>query len=83
MYMKKSMSLNFDKQFSITLYGQIFHVQVEGTYERSEYDSNVFYSTIDHVILEDTDGNAVEACHDFYDELMEDVIDREYEPDLW
>lgn len=74
--------MTFNKSFSFTLYDQVYNAQVEGVIEYDEFDRNVTHSLIDTIILEDCDGNLVDESHDDYEDLINAVESRDYQPEM-
>lgn len=77
--------MRFNKEFSLQMNGNIYHAQVEGSIYNDEYDRTVIHSVVDEefVILEDDEGKPVTDGHEDFEDLMEDVLARNYEPTNW
>lgn len=75
----------YPKKFNTQMNGNVYNVSLEFEIFRDEHDGNVMHCLVDEnsVVLEDEDGHLVEDGHDDYEDLLEDVLARDYEPDTW
>ncbi len=73
--------MTFNKSFSFSLHGQLYNAYIEGVIEHDEHDNNVVYSNIDTIVLENSDGELVDEDHEDYEDLMNEVESRDYQPD--
>jgi hypothetical protein len=73
------------KQFSVTMNSKTYNVNLDVEVTRSEFDRDTRYSVVDEssIVLEDEDGNLVEPGHEDYDDLVEEVCARDYEPEMY
>lgn len=75
----------FNKSFKLQMNGSFYNANVDFEIVQDEHDRDVMHSVVDEdsVVLEDEDGNLIGPEHDDYDDLMEDVLARDYEPSHW
>lgn len=73
----------FHDDFEIQVNGVIYHAHVEGELERDDYDNNVYSSMVHEYNFVDEDGKYISEDHEDFDELVNEVMSRDYHPKAW
>lgn len=74
--------MTFNKSFSFSLYGHLYSAYVEGFVHYDEHDRDVIYSVIDTIVVETAEGELVDDSHEDYDDIIQEVESRDYQPDF-
>lgn len=77
--MRKPSQYNFSDEFELEHNGVNYYVEVSGVKIKDEYDFNSYYTEVEKVRIVDEENNPITDVNDEYDELIEEIINRDYD----